>query len=55
MLTAHVLPASFYAGDVFGSLNSVLRLITGFLFGFGVVGFLWPLMDSEFSPRRETF
>jgi uncharacterized membrane protein len=55
ILTGHLLPVSFYAGDAFGSLNSVLRLVTGFLFGFGVVGFLWPLMDSEFSPGRETF
>lgn len=55
ILTGSMLPADFYAGDAFGSLNSVLRLITGLLFGFGVVGFLWPLMDSEFSPQREVF
>ncbi|MCL4297496.1 MAG: DUF2085 domain-containing protein [Anaerolineae bacterium] len=55
ILTGHLLPASFYAGDHFASLNSVLRLATGIIFGWGVVGFLWPLMDSEFSPRRETF
>jgi uncharacterized membrane protein len=51
ILTNHTLPAGFYAGDMFGSLNSVLRIITGLLFGLGVVGFLWPLMDNEFSPR----
>lgn len=49
ILTHHVFPATFYAGDLFGSLNSVLRLVTGILFGFGVVGFLWPMMDTEFS------
>jgi uncharacterized membrane protein len=54
ILTGHLLPADFYANDHFGSLNSLLRLLTGFLFGFGVVGFLWPMMDNEFSPRRET-
>lgn len=53
ILTNHALPATFYDGDHFGSLNSLLRLITGILFGFGVVGFLWPMMDSEFSPRHK--
>lgn len=52
MLTGHAFPASFYAGDMFGSLNSVLRIVSGLLFGFGVVGFLWPIMDDEFSPQR---
>ncbi len=51
MLTGYAFPANFYAGDHFGSLNSVLRLLTGILFGFGVVFFLWPLMDTEFSPE----
>ncbi|RMF04295.1 MAG: DUF2085 domain-containing protein [Chloroflexi bacterium] len=51
LLTANAFPANFYAGDHFGSLNSVLRLITGVLFGFGVVFFLWPMMEQEFSPR----
>jgi len=39
--------------DMWGSLNSLLRLITGLLFGLGVVGFLWPLMDKEFSPQSD--
>ena len=52
ILTNNTLPASFYAGDMFGSLNSVLRIITGIFFGFGVVAFLWPLMDNEFSPKK---
>ncbi len=50
-LTGGIFPTEFYADDMFGSLNSLLRLITGILFGYGVVAFLWPLMDSEFSPR----
>jgi len=52
ILTNNALPASFYPDDMFGSLNSVLRIITGLLFGFGVVAFLWPLMDNEFSPKQ---
>lgn len=51
VLTGHVLPAGFYAGDAFGSLNSLLRLLSGLLFGLGVVAFLWPMMEKEFSPR----
>ncbi len=51
ILTQHALPATFYAGDLFGSLNSVLRIISGILFGFGVVSFLWPMMEKEFSPK----
>lgn len=49
VLTNGVFPSVFYAGDLLGSLNSVLRIGTGLLFGFGIVGFLWPLMDNEFS------
>lgn len=51
ILTGYAFPPSFYAGDAFLSLNSLLRLGTGILFGWGVVGFLWPMMESEFSPR----
>jgi uncharacterized membrane protein len=53
LLTNHVFPAHFYAGDHFGSLNSWLRLVTGIFFGFGVVGFLWPLMGAEFDPKQD--
>ncbi|MFN8453913.1 MAG: DUF2085 domain-containing protein [Anaerolineae bacterium] len=52
IITNYQFPADFYAGDSFLSLNSLLRLVTGILFGWGVVGFLWPMMESEFSPRR---
>jgi uncharacterized membrane protein len=51
-LTGGIFPLEFYAGDMFGRLNSLLRITTGLLFGLGVVGFLWPLMGREFSPRR---
>lgn len=52
ILTNYAFPLDFYAGDMFGSLNSVLRIISGLCFGLGVVGFLWPMMDQEFSPKR---
>lgn len=50
-LTGGIFSTSFYQDDAFLSLNSWLRLVTGVLFGFGVVGFLWPLMEQEFGPR----
>ncbi len=53
-LTGGVFPPQFYAGDMFGSLNSLLRITTGLLFGLGLVGFLWPLMDREFSPHPKS-
>ncbi|MEM7033455.1 MAG: DUF2085 domain-containing protein [Chloroflexota bacterium] len=48
-LTGGIFPAEFYAGDLLWSLNSVLRLITGIFFGIGVVWFLWPMMENEFT------
>jgi uncharacterized membrane protein len=55
-LTGGLLPASFSAGDMFGSLNSLLRLASGLLFGFGVVAFVWPLLEREFSsPNRRRY
>jgi uncharacterized membrane protein len=50
-LTGGIFPADFYRNDGLLSLNSWLRLLTGLIFGFGVVGFLWPLMEQEFGPK----
>ncbi len=49
VLTYNAFPAEFYVGDLLGSLNSVLRIGTGILFGLGVVWFLWPMMAKEFG------
>lgn len=46
VLTSHVFPATFYAGDAMGSFNSWMRFLTGGLFGFAVVGFAYPYLDS---------
>ncbi len=51
-ITDGIFPPEFYIDDLFGSLNSVLRLITGIFFGLGGVGFLWPLMESESSAKN---
>ncbi|MFP3854629.1 MAG: DUF2085 domain-containing protein [Anaerolineales bacterium] len=47
-LTNHALPANFYAGNALGSLNSWLRLITGTLFGIGIVWFAFPYIEASF-------
>lgn len=51
-LTFHTLPSSFYAGDAWGSFNSIMRLLTGILFGLGVVLFGFPYLDQSFSPSQ---
>lgn len=50
-LTRHALPLSFYAGDALGSFNSWMRLLTGGLFGLGVVWFGFPYVDEVFSEQ----
>lgn len=49
VLTNHSFSASFYAGDALGSFNSWLRLISGLLFGLGVVWFLFPTIQASFN------
>ena len=52
VLTSHALPASLYAGDAWGSFNSLMRLVTGVLFGLGIVWFGYPYLDAAFSPKN---
>lgn len=35
--TQHALSPTFYAGDAWGSFNSLMRMLTGILFGIGIV------------------
>jgi uncharacterized membrane protein len=51
LLTHNAFPASFYAGDALGSFNSWMRLISGVLFGLGVVWFGFPYLDDIFGMR----
>ena len=46
VLTGNTLPATFYTGDALGSFNSWMRIITGILFGLGVVWFGFPYLDE---------
>lgn len=52
-LTRGALPASFYAGDAWGSFNSLMRLISGLLFGLGVVWFSYPYLNLVIVPQAQ--
>jgi uncharacterized membrane protein len=45
-LTGGIFPPSFYAGDAVGSLNWLLRTVTGVIFGVGLVFTMYPLIDA---------
>jgi uncharacterized membrane protein len=48
-LTANAFPLTFYQGDALGSFNSWMRLITGVLFGLGLVWFAFPYLNESFT------
>jgi uncharacterized membrane protein len=48
-LTGYAFSASFYAGDALGSFNFLMRLVTGLLFGLGVIWFLFPYLEEAMS------
>jgi uncharacterized membrane protein len=52
-LTQNVLSPDFYAGDAFGSFNSLMRIITGMLFGLGIAWFTFPFLDDALSDSDE--
>lgn len=49
ILTGNAFPATFYAGDAFGSFNSWMRLISGVLFGISAVWTLYPRLHISFN------
>jgi uncharacterized membrane protein len=54
-LTHEVLPNWFYYGDAIGSFNSYMRLLTGALFGIGIVWFGLPMIDEIFQENVQNF
>lgn len=48
-LTGGALPKTFYAGDALGSFNEWMRLLTGVLFGVGVVWLAYPYLSQAFA------
>ncbi len=49
-LTGYAFSTSFYTGDALGSFNSIMRLLSGVLFGLGVIWFIFPYLE-ETIPR----
>ena len=48
-LTSNSLPPTFYAGDAWGSFNSIMRLISGVFFGAGLVWFGYRYLNEYFE------
>jgi uncharacterized membrane protein len=49
-LTANLLPTSYYVGDALGSFNSWMRILTGVLFGLGIVWTASPQIERALAP-----
>jgi uncharacterized membrane protein len=52
-LTQNVFRPGFYAGDALGSFNSLMRIMTGILFGLGIAWFAFPFLDDALSDSDE--
>ena len=49
LLTGNSLPLDFYQGTTLGSLNWLFRTLTGFIFGLGLVWFLYTYLSNRFA------
>lgn len=52
-LTSNLMGTNFYMGDAWGSFNAWMRLVTGVLFGLGIVWFGFQYIDDAFSNSTE--
>jgi uncharacterized membrane protein len=54
-LTGYAFSQAFYVGDALGSFNSWMRMLSGILFGLGVVWFAFPHLEKIVSdpPARQ--
>lgn len=52
-LTSGLLPPSFYVGTTVGTLNWLLRTLTGTLFGLATVWFVFPYLAEGFDDIRD--
>jgi len=52
-LTGGAFPASFYVGNALGSFNSLMRLLSGALFGLASVWLAFPYAEAAFFEVRE--
>jgi uncharacterized membrane protein len=51
-LTLHHFSASFYNGDAWGSFNSIMRILTGILFGLGITWYSLPRVTEIFEQSQ---
>jgi uncharacterized membrane protein len=51
VLTQNAFSPGFYAGDSWGSFNSIMRMVTGILFGIGIVWFGFPYIEEYFKDQ----
>jgi uncharacterized membrane protein len=52
-LTGGAFPTNFYTGTTMGSLDWLLRTVTGLLFGLGTVWYLYPYLHRNFANIRK--
>ena len=52
-LTGNAFPEAFYSGNALGSFNSWMRLVTGVMFGAGIVWYGFPYIDEIASGARK--
>jgi uncharacterized membrane protein len=52
-LTGNAFRSEFYAGTQLGSFNSSMRIMSGILFGIGVVWFFFPHLDLLFRKTKK--
>lgn len=52
-LTNNAFHPGFYSGDAWGSFNSLMRLLTGVLFGVGIVWFSFPYLDAALTQQAQ--
>ncbi len=52
VLTHNALRPTFYAGDAWGSFNSIMRFLTGVLFGMGIVWFGFPYIEDALRTNK---
>lgn len=48
-ITQNAFEPSFYVGDAWGSFNSIMRMVSGILFGAGIVWFGLPYLEEFFN------
>jgi len=54
-ITDNAFSSTFYTGDGWGSFNSIMRLMTGFLFGVGIVWFVTPHINELFKEMETRY